>query len=188
MSHPQTAADQLEVTLDQDWAENLARTLQPLVLQAEETLPDGLLDLLHGVPLGHPLHSALVHLPLGGWMAAGMLDLAGLLGSRDADRAADLVLLLGTVGATATIATGWTDWSQARGAARRDGLIHGLTNEAAFLLNVASLLARRKGRRGLGRILSGTALLLGISGGFMGGQLVYRHGLGVGRLMNVPQG
>lgn len=188
MSHPQTAADQLEMTLDQDWAEDLARTIQPLVARAEDVLPEGLLDLLHGVPLGHPLHSALVHLPLGGWMAAGVLDLAGLFGLAGADRAADLVLLLGTVGATATIATGWTDWTQARGAARRDGLIHGLTSESAFLLNVASLLARRKGRRGLGRLLSGTALVLSLSGGFMGGQLVYRHGLGVGRPMNVPQG
>jgi uncharacterized membrane protein len=127
-------------------------------------------------------------LPLGGWMAAGVLDLLGMFGVRDADRAADLVLILGTVGATATIATGWTDWSQARGAARRDGLIHGVTNEAAFVLNLLSLLARRKGKRGWGRLLSGTALMLGISGGFIGGQLVYRHGLGVGRLMNAPRG
>jgi len=188
MSKSHTAADTLEVTLDHDWIDALAETVQPLLKGAESVLPDEVLDLLHGVPLGHPLHSALVHLPLGGWMAAGALDAAGLFGVADADRAADLVLLLATVGATATIATGWTDWSNTRGAARRDGLVHGLTNEAAFFLNVASLLARRRGRRGLGRALSGAALLLGLSGGFMGGQLVYHHGLGVGRLMNVPQG
>ncbi|MFC4452395.1 DUF2231 domain-containing protein [Deinococcus sonorensis] len=188
MSKSETAADALEATLDQDWIETAADTIQPLLRQVEGRLPDRVLDLLHGVPIGHPLHPALVHLPLGGWMTAGMLDLMGVFGNAEADRAADTVLLLGTVGATATIVTGWTDWSNTRGAARRDGLVHGLTNETAFLLNIGSLLARRKHHRKLGRLLSGTALLLSIAGAFMGGQLVYRHGLGVGHTMDVRQG
>ena len=32
-------------------------------------------DVLHGVWLGHPLHPALVQLPVGAWMSAAMLDL-----------------------------------------------------------------------------------------------------------------
>ncbi|MCD0158442.1 DUF2231 domain-containing protein, partial [Deinococcus sp. 6GRE01] len=86
------------------------------------------------------------------------------------------------------IATGWADWSNTRGQARRTGLIHGALNEAAFVLNVGSLLARRRGRRGLGKALSGAALGVAVAGGFLGGELVYRHGLGVGRTLAHRQG
>ncbi|WP_322618588.1 DUF2231 domain-containing protein [Deinococcus terrestris] len=86
------------------------------------------------------------------------------------------------------MAAGWTDWANTRGEARRTGLIHGTVNEVAFLLNVASLLARKRQRRRLGKVLSGTALGLAGLGGFLGGQLVYRHGLGVGKTLAHPQG
>lgn len=168
--------------------EDLAGQLQHALREAEQHLPGGVLSLLHGEPLGHPLHPILIHLPLGGWIVAGLLDFLPL-GEREArDQAADRALLLGTVGATGAIAAGWTDWSNTRGQARRTGLIHGSLNEGAFVLNVASLLARRRGRRGLGKLLSGTALALAGVGGFLGGQLVYRHGLGVGRTLAHPQG
>ncbi|GBF05614.1 hypothetical protein DAERI_050123 [Deinococcus aerius] len=168
--------------------EVLSERLQGWLKEAEEALPDGLISLLHGEPIGHPLHPILIHLPLGGWIVGGILDFLPGRSSPEREYAADMALLLGTVGAVPTIAAGWTDWSNARGQARRTGLIHGSLNEVAFLLNAASLLARRRGRRGLGKALSGTALALGGVGAFLGGQLVYRHGLGVGHTMTVPQG
>lgn len=171
-----------------DTLEGVADTLQTLLRGAEATLPDGVLDFLHGEPVGHPLHPLLVHVPLGGWVIAAALDYLPAKTPGGNEHAADLALTLGTLGSLPTIATGWTDWSNTRGEARRTGLIHGLTNEAAFFLNVGSILARRRGRRGLGRALSGAALGLAVAGGFLGGELVYRHGLGVGRTLAHRQG
>lgn len=37
--------------------------------------PQRVRDLLHGVWLGHPLHPALVQVPVGAWMSAAMVDL-----------------------------------------------------------------------------------------------------------------
>lgn len=179
--------DRFEDTLsNHDTLEALADALQPRLQEALAALPPGLVGLLHGAPLGHPLHPILIHLPLGGWMVAGLLDfLPGQ--TRESEHAADRALLLGTVGAVPAIAAGWTDWANTRGEARRSGLLHGALNEVAFTLNLASLWARKRGRRGLGKALSGTALGLAGLGGFLGGQLVYRHGLGVGHTLAVPQ-
>ncbi|PTA68861.1 DUF2231 domain-containing protein [Deinococcus arcticus] len=165
-----------------------AERLQTLLRHAEDHLPPALLDALHGEGLGHPLHPILIHLPLGGWLIAAALDHLPARTPGGNEAAADLALALGTAGAVGAIATGWADWSNTRGEARRTGLIHGLVNEVAFTLNVASLLARRKGKRGLGKALSGAGLLLAGAGGFLGGELVYRHGLGVGRTMAHRQG
>jgi uncharacterized membrane protein len=173
---------------ESDTLDQASITLQRLLKAAEDQLPPTVLSVLHGEVLGHPLHPLLVHLPLGGWIIAGALDFLPLGAAADRERAADLALLLGTVGGLGTIASGWTDWSNTRGQARRTGLVHGLLTETALFLNLGSLVARRKGRRGLGKTLSGTALVLAVAGGFLGGQLVYRHGLGVGHTLATPQG
>lgn len=181
--------DRIEDTLsNHDSLEVLAERLQGLLKEAEEYLPDGLISLLHGEPIGHPLHPILIHLPLGGWLVAGILDFLPGKSSPEREHAADSALLIGTLGAIPTIAAGWTDWSNSRGQARRTGLIHGSLNETGFLLNAVSVLARRRGQRGLGKALSGAALALSGAGAFLGGQMVYRHGLGVGHTMTVPQG
>ncbi|WP_412027848.1 DUF2231 domain-containing protein [Deinococcus yunweiensis] len=171
-----------------DALEVVADTLQTLLKGAEAVIPDSVLDVLHGEPVGHPIHPILVHLPLGGWVIAAALDHLPAKSPGANEHAADLALTLGTLGAVGTIATGWTDWSNTRGEARRTGLIHGALNEVAFLLNVGSLVARRRNRRGLGKALSGAALGLAVAGGFLGGELVYRHGLGVGRTLAYRQG
>lgn len=179
--------DHLEDALSEHRAvEDLAQRLQLLIKTAEHRLPPLALRVLHGSVVGHPLHPALVHLPLGGWIIAGVLDFAAH-DNPEVERAADLALLLGTLGSLPALATGWTDWSNTRAQARRTGLIHGLVNETAFLLSGASLLLRRRGHRRLGKALSGSGLALALMGGFLGGQLVYRHGLGVHHTMSEPQ-
>ncbi|ADV68895.1 DUF2231 domain-containing protein [Deinococcus maricopensis] len=178
MTHT-TTADRIDEFFEaQTWPGALADALQPHVQVVERALPDA----VHGRGLGHPLHPAIVHLPLGGWVVAGVLDAAGH------DEAADRALLIGTVGAVPTIALGWLDWANTRGTARNIGVVHGLLNETAFTLNVVSLWARARGQRGLGRALSNTALALSGVSGFLGGHLVYHHGLGVGQTLDRPQG
>ncbi|MHA0035880.1 hypothetical protein ACXXDK_13720 [Deinococcus sp. PESE-38] len=64
-----TLTDQLEDRLsNHDTVETLAEELQPVLRAALDYLPEGVVSALHGDPQGHPLHPALVHLPLGaGW-------------------------------------------------------------------------------------------------------------------------
>ena len=181
-------SDRIETAVsDHDALEVAADALQKMLKAAEGVLPSSVLDAMHGEFLGHPLHPILIHVPLGGWMLAGLLDfMPG--GDERTRHAADVVLTISTLGAVPAIATGWVDWSNTRGQARRTGLIHGAVNELAFFLNAGSIVARRKGRRGLGKALSGGALGLALAGGFLGGQLVYGHGLGVGQTLSRPQG
>lgn len=164
---------------DHQSVEDMARQWQKLLQQGMEATPPGVVDFLRGDFLGHPLHPVLVHLPLGGWIAAAVLDYWPS-GNADTAKAADLALLLATVGAVPTLATGWTEWTALSRQPRRTGLVHGLLEESAVLLNAASLVARKKGKRGLGKVLSGVGLGAALAGGLLGGELVYGHGVGVG--------
>src|SRR5687768_15561087 len=81
-------------------------------------LPQPVRDLLHGVWLGHPLHPALVHAPVGAWLSAAILDLVP--GQR---RAATALLATGTVAAVPTAVVGWNDWASLDRDQRRTGLV-----------------------------------------------------------------
>lgn len=127
--------DRVEDALSEHrWVEALAEQWQGALKRTKADLPRGpaVASVLHGEPLGHPLHPILVHLPLGGWLVTGLLDFLPGGQAHEREQAADLALLLGTLGSVATIAAGWTDWSNTRGQARRTGLIHGALNEVAF--------------------------------------------------------
>lgn len=181
-----TINNRLEDALtDYPAVEALAETLQNKVNELLTHVPEPVIAFLHGQTIGHPLHPLLVHLPLGGWLVAGVLD---YLPARGSARAADLAILTGTLGALGTIASGVVDWSNTRGAARRTATVHALLNDAAVLLYTASLLSRWGGRRPLGKGLANGGLALSMLGGFLGGQLVYRHGLGVHETLATPQG
>src|SRR5919197_539035 len=80
------------------WAA-LDGTIGPLRRLVERVLPTGRTrDALHGVWLGHPLHPALILLPLGSWVSAATLDL--LLGSDGARRSARALVGGGVLTAT----------------------------------------------------------------------------------------
>jgi nitrite reductase/ring-hydroxylating ferredoxin subunit len=76
-------------------------------------------------------------------------------------------------------AAGLSDWSDLQGETQRVGLVHAAANVTASSLYLLSLRARRRGRRGTGAALG----LLGLAavglGGFLGGHLSYRRGIGV---------
>lgn len=71
-----------------------------------------LLELLQGKWPGHSLHSALVHLPIGSWIVACLVDIAVFAGwtQPDSGRLGLSCVGLGLVGAVAAIATGVADW------------------------------------------------------------------------------
>ncbi len=83
------------------WLDDVAATME----QAFEPLlgqdaPRGPRDFLYGTWLGHSLHAAVIAVPVGSWSAAMVFDLMG------EERAADLTLGLGLVGAAGAAVTG----------------------------------------------------------------------------------
>jgi nitrite reductase/ring-hydroxylating ferredoxin subunit len=123
-------------------------------------------NLLSGTWLGHPLHPVLSDLPIGAWSMAALLDARDL-------RAADALVGVGIAAAVPTAAAGLNDWSDTYGEETRVGLVHAAANTTALSLHLASLMARRRDHRRLGKALSlaGCAALL--VGGYLGGHLSF---------------
>jgi uncharacterized membrane protein len=148
-----------------------AATVQSWV---RKVIPPGPVDdLLRGKPLGHPLHPALVTLPIGAWTSAIAADLVGEPG------AARKLTALGCVSALPAAAAGAVDWVGTEGAARRVGLVHALVNDTALICFTMSWRARRGGSRGRGFLLSLAGAGVLTAGAWLGGHLAYSQGVGV---------
>ncbi|MGH8962828.1 MAG: Rieske 2Fe-2S domain-containing protein [Jatrophihabitantaceae bacterium] len=150
--------------------------LAELVADAvDRLLPKGITrDVASGVPLAHPLHPLIVAVPIGSWTAASWLDLTG----GDATAARRLIVL-GILSAVPAAATGANDWLTTSGGERRVGLVHALLNDVALALYGASWLARRRGHRGRGAVLSLAGLATTGGAGWLGGHLTFALGVGV---------
>lgn len=143
-------------------------------------IPDGTAkDVLGGAWLGHAVHPILSDIPIGTWTSAVLLDWTG---GKESRSAADQLILAGVLAAGATAATGWSDWAnaeQGNAAVRRSGLVHAAANGTAVALMVASYMARKRGARGRGRLLSLAGSAAVGAGGWLGGHLSYTLGAGV---------
>lgn len=154
-----------------------ARTLGKTV---RDTVPAGpVKDALSGTWLGHALHPLMSDLPIGTWTSAVLLDWLG--GSRS-QQAADRLIGLGLAFSLPAVATGATEWADSEPASdsvRRIGLVHAALNAGAATVFGASLVARRGGARGTGRMLAlAGAGALAVSG-HLGGHLAFAKGVGV---------
>lgn len=134
-------------------------------------LPPGKVkDALSGTAAGHPLHPAMVAVPIGTLGAATAFDLLG------DEQAARRLTTWGLVASIPTAAAGLSDWNDTQGPERRVGAAHAVTNILALGLFVASLTTSRPlARRALR--LSGASVLS--VGGWLGGHLAYALGVGV---------
>ena len=139
-------------------------------------------NFLNGTWLGEPLHVVLKDLPIGAWTVATVFDVLDLMMNRpEFAAAADTSIAIGLVGAVGAAGTGLTDWSDVDPPARRSGLIHGLLNIGATALFVASLVLRKRKARTKGRISSVLGYALMSYAAHLGGELVYKHRVGVDR-------
>jgi nitrite reductase/ring-hydroxylating ferredoxin subunit/uncharacterized membrane protein len=139
-------------------------------------------NFLNGTWLGEPLHVVLKDVPIGAWTVAMVFDVLDLVGNRPGFvSAADTSIAIGLVGAAGSAAAGLTDWSDVDPPARRRGLIHGLLNIGATALFATSLVLRKKRSRVEGRISSALGYALMSYAAHLGGQLVYKHRVGVDR-------
>ncbi|WP_416429827.1 Rieske 2Fe-2S domain-containing protein [Paenarthrobacter nicotinovorans] len=159
-----------------DLLDGLSSSLAKAVGKGVEPRP--IRNLLSGTFIGHPLHPMLTDLPIGAWTMAAFLDLAG---GRASEPAADALVAVGIATAVPTAAAGLNDWSDTQGKTRRTGVVHGLTNSVAFCFYVSSAIARRSGRRGLGKVLGFAGLGLVTFGGYLGGHLTYADAVNVNK-------
>jgi nitrite reductase/ring-hydroxylating ferredoxin subunit/uncharacterized membrane protein len=137
--------------------------------------PRGPRDFLYGTWLGHPLHPAVIIVPLGAWSAAMAFDLLG------EERAADLMVGVGIAGAAGAAVTGAAQWQDTVNLEdpRRLGTLHALLNYAATGLMAASWLLRRQQRRKSGVALSTLGLGINLTSAWIGGDLAFDLGIGV---------
>lgn len=144
-------------------------------------------DFLHGSALGHPLHPALVELPVGAWTLAAILDALEMAGLYRDRGFADTAIRIGLVGSVGAAAAGAADWSETDGRAKRIGLTHGIMNLTAVGLYAIALSIRGRSRS-KGIALSMTAFGLAMSSAYLGGHLTYGEQIGVDHTATADQG
>ena len=142
--------------------------------------PRAVRDVLHGVPIGHPLHPAVVLLPLGSWISASLLDLVP-----GTERSARLLVAAGLVGTLPASLTGFTDWAELHEQQKRVGLLHSAANVAASGLYLASFLRRTPGS-GRGKLLALLGLAVVSGSALVGGHLSFRQASGANHTEHVP--
>jgi nitrite reductase/ring-hydroxylating ferredoxin subunit/uncharacterized membrane protein len=167
-----------EVPLRLEQTDALDQVAEPLARAVEGAVSPGsaLSEALSGTDLGHPLHPPLTDVVIGAWTSAVVLD---LVGGKRGRAAADRLIVLGLLAAMPTVATGLNDWSTLYGGTRRVGIVHGGTNLVAVGLFGTSWVARKRGRRLVGKTLALAGYGAVTFTGFLGGHLSFRRGVGV---------
>jgi uncharacterized membrane protein len=132
----------------------------------------------------HPLHPALVHFPVACWSLATLSDFAGLWLGEPAWQWSAGLLLVGCAAGLLAMAAGLLELSRVpEGPALRDVYLHMGLMLAAFALYSTRLLLRVDHLQPLAPdVLSLWLDVAGFAalaiGGWLGGRLVYGHGIG----------
>lgn len=168
-----------------DRIENV-KALDPLIVRTKAVVdklvrPQWLRDVLHGVPIGHPVHPLGAQLPIGAWASAAVLD--ALPGN---SRASSILVGVGVMGALPTAVAGFTDWSELHEQQQRVGIVHAAANIGATGLYIASLAQRARGRHASGKALGYAGFAVVAAAGFLGGHLAYRQAAGANHTEDVP--
>lgn len=129
----------------------------------------------------HPIHPMLVAIPIGLWLFSLACDLAWLLTGADPWRLVALYTMAGgIVGALMAAVPGFIDMLSLSAPLKRIALTHMTINLAVVGLYAFNTYLRWDGSIGLGVVaLSALAVaMLGVSG-WLGGKMVYVHGVAV---------
>lgn len=164
---------------DAEWLDPLAKSVRKAV---KKIIPPGWMrDVLHGVPVGHPVHPLAVQVPMGAWISAAVLDAVP-----GTEQAAKILVGVGALSAVPSAVAGFTDWTQLHPQQQRVGLVHAAANIAATSLYSASLVQRARGSHASGKVLAYLGLAVVSGGGFLGGHLTYRQAAGVNHSEEIP--
>jgi uncharacterized membrane protein len=133
---------------------------------------------------GHPLHPAMVAIPIGAFTVALVGDVVSLLGGAEGwAEAAGYAILIGLAGALLAAALGFVDYFGVTmsPAAHRLATIHMLLNLTAVVLYAASAWLRtgEGPTPGLAILLATVGYLILAGSGWLGGELAFKHKVGV---------
>jgi uncharacterized membrane protein len=136
--------------------------------------------------LGHQIHPMIVVFPLGLLAASLIFDIVHLATNRVVfSETAYWNILAGILGGLSAAVFGFWDWLAIpkRTRAKRIGAIHGLINFTVVVLFIVNLLIRRGQVDNIpttaALALSFIAIAFALVGGWLGGELVERLGIGV---------
>jgi uncharacterized membrane protein len=141
---------------------------------------------------GHPVHPMLIVFPAGSFTGAVIFDILYLIFRNPLFPAVSFyIIVLGVIGGLLAAVFGFIDWGAlpSNSRARSIGLWHGLGNFVIVVLFAVSWLLRRGNADfvpgGFALILSFAGIVLALITLWIGGELVYRLGVGVDRGANV---
>ena len=135
--------------------------------------------------LGHPIHTMLIVFPLGLLATAVAFDIVGLVGGEtEWFRISFWMIAAGIIGGLVAAVFGLVDLLAIPGGTRaqRIGLLHGGGNVLVVLLFIVSWFLRRPAPQNPPSgafVFSFVAVALALVTGWLGGELVYRLGIGV---------
>ncbi len=132
---------------------------------------------------GHPIHPMLVAIPIGLWIFSLVCDLVHLSGTAENWKIVALYTLAGgTVGALVAAVPGFVDMLSLNAPVKRIALFHmgiNLTVVALYAVNFWLRLQGAQNSTGVWLSMIGIGLL--VVSGWLGGKMVYEHGVGVDR-------
>lgn len=132
----------------------------------------------------HPLHPMLVHFPIACWSLATAADFATLVFDMPLWQWSAGLIALGCLVSLPAMIAGFYEFSRiAEGPALRDGYWHMGLMSVAFLLFVTRLLLRIDHMQAIppnavSGVLTASGFIVLALGGWLGGRLVYGHGVG----------
>ena len=129
----------------------------------------------------HPIHPMLVAIPIGLWIFSFVCDLVFRFGggALSWEIVATYTMIAGVVGALIAAVPGFIDMLSLPWSVKRIALVHMSINLTVVALYIANAWLRRNGVSDGAIWLSAVSIaLLGISG-WLGGKLVYVHGVAV---------
>lgn len=153
--------------------------------------PNVLKAALLGKWLGHPLHPALVHVPIALWLGALLFDVLTMchLGGNGLVRGAFWAIAIGLASTAIVVPTGIAEWTQIKREkpAWTIALCHMILNLVVAALLAISLYLRWNSYYAdqpptSSFVLNVVANIVLLVSGYLGGRMVYEHGIAVARL------
>lgn len=131
---------------------------------------------------GHPIHPMLVQFPIVCFILTFVCDILYTRGHAELAAASNWLLGIGLVMAALAAVAGLTDFLGDKRIQGSDAIKHMLANVTAVVLEVVNLVLRLKNPDFIGSAgvyISGLVVLILLYSGWKGGDLVFRHGIGV---------
>lgn len=130
----------------------------------------------------HPIHPMLIPFPIVCFILTFVCDILYVRGDTGVAAASNWLLIIGLVMAGLAAVAGLTDFLGDKRIQGADAIKHMLANVTVVVLELVNLVMRLKNPDFIGSTgvyISGVAVLLLVYSGWKGGDLVYRHGIGV---------